>query len=261
MRKSGRPRACGALRVWWKGYGFSAGRENAGGASRTAEPMAQSICSQVAGVGDSRSLDVPGEFPAICVEFPLFRYGRNRGRRMARTADRAVLIELGRFLAVTNSFSEVPFRQYAGPRGPHRPWEGRLRGGKGTGPGARAEYRSVMAPDPDRGRRRCSQRPGAAPQRGTVTSLPGVVMSPEPGMGRTGEWVALHFAARATARVAALSDRSPEPGATRSSVGRLRATRDPAVGQTRDPKMGPRAHTRRPAFRIAGPVSGRRGAG
>lgn len=35
----------------------------------------------------------------------------NRYRRLARAADRAVPIELGRFLAVIDSVSEVPFRQ------------------------------------------------------------------------------------------------------------------------------------------------------
>ena len=55
-------------------------------------------------------------FPLFGAVFPLFRYDGVGCHRLARTADRAVLIELIRFLAVTDSFSELCSWQPAVPQ-------------------------------------------------------------------------------------------------------------------------------------------------
>ena len=73
---------------------------------------------RAAGVGGSSSLDVPREFPPNGAVFPLFWYDGFGCHRLARAADRAVPIELGRFLTVINSVSDVPFRPAGRPGRP-----------------------------------------------------------------------------------------------------------------------------------------------
>ena len=62
---------------------------------------------RVAGFAASRSLDVSRKFPSFDAEFPLSTYDGNRCCRLARAADRAVPIELGRSLAVIDSLSDA----------------------------------------------------------------------------------------------------------------------------------------------------------
>ena len=80
-------------------------------------------------VGGAGSPDVASESPSIGAEFPLSECDANRCRRLARAADRAVPVELGRLLAVTGRFSEVspdqgPHGRRGGKRPPHPGDEG-----------------------------------------------------------------------------------------------------------------------------------------